>query len=226
MPKNAIRKTLLAVPILLLAYLAIAALWAYASIDQLMAAAPAPTVLSERQQAILLQIEDPGFYTHSGLSVTDGQGVTTISSAIARDVFLEQGNVQGLRGALQQVYRAVFACCKKVDIGREVMALVLDAKVSKQRQLAWFAGRVYMGSAGGSQIRGLDLASTTYFGKALAELPEADFIGLVSMIKAPNTFHRLRQPAAYDQRRARVAAIVAGTCRPAGWFDTSYEHCR
>ncbi len=224
-----VRRTLFAIPALLLAYLGIAAVWASTSVDQLMAAFPpaaGPVTLSPRQQHILLKIEDPTFFQHKGLSLADGQGVTTISSSIARAVFLERSDLQGVKGGLQDVYRGVFACCKKVDFGRDAMALVLDAHVSKQRQLDLFTSQIYMGASGDVQVRGLEQASQLYFNKPLKELGEADFVGLVSMIKAPNQFHPLHTRPAFELRRARVARIVAGECQPAGWFDTSYEDCK
>ena len=227
MSKKILRRTLFAIPALLLVYLAIAAFWAHLSVDELLAGYPAPisAALSQRQQDILLKIEDPTFFTHSGLSLADGQGVTTITSAIARDVLLEGGELGGIKGAFQNLYRGVFACCKKVDFGRDVMALVLNRHLDKQRQLDLYVSRVYMGTADGVQVKGLDLASSIYFKKPLTELAEADFIGLVAMIKAPNKFHPLRQPGSYQVRRALAAKMISGLCQPKGWFDTTYDNC-
>ena len=204
-------------------------LWAALAVDHILntssvvAAAP---ILSPRQQTILLQIEDPTFFTHHGLSLTDGQGATTISSALVRDALLVNGDLPGIKGVLQSFYRAVFACCKRVDFGRDVMALPLDAKVSKPVQLDLYTRLVYMGSMNGLQVRGLEQAAQLYFTKPLAQLSEADFISLVAMIKAPNQYHPVNNPQAFALRRERVASVVAGTCQPSGWFDTSYEHCK
>ena len=228
MPRRLIGRTLIVLPVLLLAYLGVAALWAWGTVDQLVAAYPeaAPgAALSARQQQILLKIEDPAFFRHKGISLADGQGVTTISSAIARQVFLSGGALAGMKGALQRFYRGVFACCKRVDIGRDVMALVLDAKVAKQRQLDLYSAHVYMGTHRGQQVKGLEQASRLYFARPLGQLDEAGFISLVAMIKAPNQFHPITEPRAFALRRERVAQIVSGACRPAGWFDTSYEGC-
>ena len=152
--------------------------------------------------------------------------MTTISSSIARDIFLFGHELTGVKGALQRFYQGVFRCCKKVDIGRDVMALVLDAKLAKQRQLDLYRAQVYMGTYRGVQVQGLEQASSLYFGHSLVQLDEAGFISLVAMIKAPNQFHPITQPRAFALRRQRVAQIVAGACRPTGWFDTSYETCK
>lgn len=213
---------------LLLAYLGIAALWAHLSIGELIkdGHTPAATSLSPRQQAILLKIEDPTFLTHHGLSLADGQGVMTISSTLARDVFLEGGDVNGVKGSLQGFFRGVFACCRKVDFGRDAMALVLNGHVSKPRQLDLYVKRIYLGTFSGGQVRGLEQASMLYFREPLKELGEADFVGLVAMIKAPNQFHPVRKQHDYQLRRLRAMHIVSGACQPTGWFDTSYASCK
>lgn len=223
-----LHKSLIGFAALVLAYLGVAALWSWTSVDEAVSHYPVQTGtgLSERQASILLKIEDPTFFGHPGVSLADGQGVTTISSAIARDLFLIHSDMGGAKGVLQDFYRAVFACCKRIDIGRDAMAVVLNANVSKERQLAIYAGTVYMGSANGKQVRGLADASLIYLTKPLHQTSDAEFIGLVAMIKAPNTFHPIRARQAYEQRVARVSAVVEGRCAPGGWFDTSYDDCK
>lgn len=221
-------KGLLALLAALALYLAIAAGWAAAAFDELLVRWPqetTPAALSPRQAAILLRIEDPTFYSHPGLSLADGQGVATISSALAREFFLEGRQLDGTKGLLQRFYRRVFDCCKRVDFGRDITALVLDARLPKERQLAMYVQSVYMGRHEGRQVRGLAQAAQAYFGKPLAQLDDAESAGLVAMIKAPNAYHPEREPTAYALRLARVQAVLDGTCRPAGWFDTDYAHC-
>jgi len=221
-------KGLLALLVALVLYLAIAAGWAAAAFDDVLARWPqeaAPAALSPRQTAILLRIEDPTFYSHPGLSLAEGQGVATISSALAREFFLEGLQLDGTEGLLQRFYRRVFDCCKRIDFGRDITALVLNARLSKERQLAMYVQSVYMGRHEGRQVRGLAQAAQAYVGKPLAQLDDAQTAGLVAMIKAPNAYHPVREPAAFALRLARVQAVLDGRCRPAGWFDTDYAHC-
>lgn len=223
-----VRKALLATLVLMLAYLGGVAIWSLASVDQVVALYSMPANgagLSKRQTDILLHIEDPTFFTHRGLSVGSGQGFATISSALARDGFLYDVHLDGIKGSVQTFYRRVFECCKKVDMGRDVMALVLNAKLSKERQLAAYVARVYMGTSSGTQLRGLRQAASSYLGTPLDQLTDQEFAGLVAMIKAPNYFHPVKNRPAYDLRVARVNAIIAGRCAPSGWFDTSFAHC-
>jgi len=221
-------KALLAIATLLLLYLVIVAVWALASVDTVLARYPdmgrAP--LTPLQTGVLLLIEDPVFFAHRGVSLADGQGVATISSAVARDLFLYGAPLGGVRGVLQGFYRGMFDCCRKVDLGRDIMALVLDAHVSKQRQLAIYTATVYMGRHEGRQVRGLDAAARAYFGKPLTALDVDELVGLVGMIKAPNEFHPQRNPEAYQLRLKRVRAVLDGRCNPDGWLDTDYAHCK
>ncbi|MDN4037920.1 transglycosylase domain-containing protein [Massilia sp. YIM B02443] len=214
-------------PLLLAAYLLTAASWAWLNADALLkqVSAESRTLLTERQTAILLRVEDPNFLTHSGLSVAKGQGLATISSALARDLFLYGERLDGAAGALQSLYRVVFNCCKRIDLGRDVMALVVDAKLSKAQQLALYAGSVYMGTHDGAQVQGLPDAALRYVDKPLAQLNEQEFIGLVAMIKAPNQYHPSKAPVEHARRAARIAALVAGQCQPDGWLDTSFDSC-
>ena len=226
-PRKRSRKPWLLIPALLLVYLAIVAAWAWLSFDDAIASAPVTETvqLSERQAAILLRVEDPRFYQHAGLSIGQGQGVATISSALARDLFLVHGRLDGTRGLLQDAYRGVFACCKRIDLGRDVMALVLDARLSKRAQLERYMATVYMGTHQGRQIKGLEQAARSYLGKPLAAATEPEFVRLVAMIKAPNHYHPSKNPAALAQRSGRIHALLLGACKPDGWFDTEFDGC-
>lgn len=210
----------------LLAYLAVAAAWAWSAFDDARRLVPVQAVeLSNRQAAVLLRVEDPEFYGHHGLSLGPGQGVATISSALAREMFLGKDRLDGLPGMMQAFYRGVFDCCKRIDLGRDVMALVLDARMSKREQLQRYATTVYMGTHEGRQVTGLDQAARSYLGKPLEATTDEEFIQLAAMIKAPNYFHPARNPAALADRAARIRALLLGSCAPDGWFDTDYEAC-
>jgi membrane carboxypeptidase/penicillin-binding protein len=222
-----IRKKWLILPAFLLAYLLVVGIWAWGAFNDAVRLAPRADVVSltQRQTAILLRVEDPSFYEHSGLSIVSGQGLATISGAVARDLFLHQREFGGVRGAFQEFYRKVFDCCRRVDLGRDVMALVLDARMPKQKQLALYIASVYMGTNKGSQIRGLEQASRSYLGKPLTAATELEFIQLVAMIKAPNRYHPLKSPAVLAERTRRIQNLISGQCAPDGWSDTEFDKC-
>ena len=213
--------------LLLLAYLAVAAAWAWSAFDDVRRVVPLTQAveLSNRQAAVLLRVEDPGFYGHHGLSLGQGQGVATISSALARELFLGKDRLDGVPGLMQTFYRGVFDCCKRIDLGRDMMALVLDARMSKREQLQRYSATVYMGTHEGQQLKGLAQAARSYLGKPLEATTDEEFIRLVAMIKAPNHYHPSRNAAALDERAARIQALLLGSCTPDGWFDTDYAGC-
>jgi hypothetical protein len=229
MSANPVKRAAIVFLLLSSVYLCTVAAWASISLDELVAAATrsvAPVTLSPRQLHILVKVEDPDFFEHAGISVHKGQGFATITSAVARAVYLDGGDLTGFKGGMQSVYRKVFDCCKKIDIGRDVMALVLNARIAKARQLELYATNVYMGTSHGTQVKGLAEASSLYVGKPLNHLSDHEFIGLVAMIKAPNKYHPFTNPAVHADRVARIDALLAGSCQPSGWFDTSYDGCK
>lgn len=228
MPKKRILRMFLSLSLLLFAYLGVVAAWSMSVAGEAIAAYPAAlygTALPPGKQSILLKIEDPTFFDHSGVSLANGQGVTTVTSSLAREAFLFHRELGGMAGAFQSFYRAVFNCCKKIDLGRDVMAVVLDSRLGKEQQLSLYAQQVYMGRANGRQVRGLYQASEVYLGKPLAQASDEEFAGLVGMIQAPNLYNPLGNRAAFEQRAAKVTAVATGRCEPDGWFDTSFEHC-
>jgi hypothetical protein len=222
-----IRKLLVVIPACLILYLAVAAGWAWGSFDDAVAAVriPAGVPLTPGQQRILLLAEDPAFFDHAGVSLAKGTGLATISTAVARDLYLSGADFAGVEGGFQRFYRGVFGCCKRVDLGRDAMGVVLDARMPKERQLALYVARVYMGTQAGEEVHGLARASALYLGKPLATATPDEFAGLAAMIKAPNLYHPLRNPAVWAERKARIVALAAGRCRPAGWSDTAFEGC-
>lgn len=185
---------------------------------------PAAELRPDQVEA-LIRVEDPSFFDHHGLDISNGQGLTTITSSVARTLFLGNHQLDGLRGSMQSLYRAVFNCCKRIDIGRDIMALVLDSHATKQEQLRHFVGGAYLGSFDGKAIVGFTDAAQAYFGKTLAELTNDEFLGIVAMLLAPNHYHPVKNPRIHAQRVERVKAVVKGDCEPDGWLDLTYDHC-
>jgi hypothetical protein len=67
-------------------------------------------------------------------------------------------------------------------------------------------------------------ASQAYFGKPFNALTRDEYIGLVGMLIGPNEF-RPDRAGAYNERVARIKALLAGQCRPTGVFDPLYSGC-
>lgn len=216
------------ISLFLILYLGTVWVWATLAAPELLSKISTGTlvaVLEPEYTAALVKIEDPTFYDHSGLDISNGQGLTTITSGVAKMVFLGNHQLTGIKGGLQSFYKGVFSCCKKIDLGRDVMALVLDRQTTKQDQLNIFLRHAYLGSTGGKGIVGFEDASVAYYGKKLTQLTENQFYGLIAMLIAPNHYHPVKNPKIHAERTRRVKAVVDGKCKPDGWRDLTYDHC-
>jgi membrane peptidoglycan carboxypeptidase len=216
---------------ILVVYLGVAALWAYmvtprvvmqASTPRLLdlGSLPAPTV------GILLRVEDPSFRTHHGIDpFAPGQGRVTISRALVHMLYLDRYDLTGVAGGLQSMYKLVDRIAGPVDLGPDAMALVVDARLGKNRQLQLFLQHVYMGRHGNRQIYGLPDAARAYFGKDPRQLSRRETVTLVAMMIGPNQFHPVRRPAALAERVRRIERLLQGGCKPRGLRDVHYRGC-
>ncbi|HET6395811.1 MAG TPA: transglycosylase domain-containing protein [Pseudoxanthomonas sp.] len=228
MVKKRLKIILLGVALFLISYLSIAALWASFVAAELLQTTPSANhqiAIQPQHLAALIKIEDPEFYAHRGLSISDGQGLTTITSVVARDLFLNNQDLNGLKGAFQAFYRAVFSCCKRIDFGRDIMAVVLNAHATKQQQLNLFINDTYWGAMNGKAVIGMEAAARAFYGKDVLELTDDEFYGLIAMPIAPNRYHPIVNPELHAERAQRIMAVVTGQCAPSGWLDLTYDHC-
>jgi 1A family penicillin-binding protein len=153
--------------------------------------------LSARFLDVLLAIEDRRFFSHPGIdpiavgravwtNVTRGtviQGGSTITQQLAKNLFYSPQRTFGRK------------------LKESMAALVLEAKYSKQAILESYANEIYLGQVGSVSIYGVGEAAHRYFGKRMDALSLEETALLVGMIKGPNTYSPLRNPALAKQRR-------------------------
>jgi monofunctional biosynthetic peptidoglycan transglycosylase len=217
---------------LLAVYLAAAACWAYAVTPTVIArASRAPLIdrrsLPDSTVEILLRVEDPGFRKHKGIDpFTRGQGRATITSALVRVLYLDRYDLGGVAGVGQGLFRFVDRFAGPVDLGPDVMALVVNSRVSKDRQLRLFLQHVHMGSQNGRPVYGFADAARVYFGKrVVGKLTRRYVIALVGMMVDPEQFHPARHPDALGERILRIERLLHGQCKPRGVRDVYYADC-
>lgn len=211
----------------LLGYLALAAVWASSVSSEISGQFPPldRPLLTPAQTAILLKVDDPAYFAHYGIDLSSGKGLTTVTSSVARELYLNRLQLSGFESALQRFYQQVFACCKRIDIGRDIFALVLNQKLSKNQVLNLFVSTSYMGRNSGHAIWGLEEAAQSYFGAPVTALEQKQFVSLVAMLQSPNQFHPINNPAALAERVARIERLVQGRCQAQGLLDTHYPDC-
>jgi membrane carboxypeptidase/penicillin-binding protein len=181
--------------------------------------------LSEEQLLTLLKVEDPSFLNNSGIDIfTPGQGKTTITQSVV-PILLFNSSLYGWREILQNVYSKIWSSAKKIDLGRDAMALAVSKKVSKDKILNIFIEQAYMGSINNEAIFGLSKAADKYFNKSVSKLSHDEFAKLVSMLKSPDYYNPIKNPEALDDRTKRVLKLLNGSCFPDGLFDTDYKSC-
>ena len=216
----------------ILLYLVVAGAWAYRvtpTVLQHAQVSPVPrlTDLPPGAVTILLAVEDPSLYRHPGVDPTfaPGQGTVTLTRSLVHTLYLDGPTMSGMAGGLQRVYRAADRTVGPIDIGPDAMAIVLNRRVPKDRQIELFLAHVYMGAQGDEQLVGFEPAARRYHGKQLKELTLEEFVGLVAMIVGPNAYHPIRYRDRWAERVRRVERLLRGECRPQGVFDVYYDTC-
>src|SRR5918999_2370262 len=206
-------------------YLAVAGAWAYAVTPAVVMRASTPRLLDlsslpEGTVDILLRVEDPSFRKHHGIDpFAKGQGLVTLTRSLVHVLYLDRTKLSGIAGGMQRMYRFVDRVAGPVDLGPDVMALVVDARLGKTRQLQLFLQHVYMGRQGNRQVYGFPTAARAYFGKDARQLSRNEIVTLVAMVVGPNQFHPVRHPGALAERTRRIERLLRGACRPRGVRD-------
>lgn len=173
---------------------------------------PVTTVdqIGAKRVAMLLKVEDPGFFHHHGVDFsTPGQGVTTLTQGLVKRLYFPGGFHPG------------FAKIEQSLIAR----FVLDPATSKRQQLDMALSLASFGTQQGREVIGFADAARTFYGKDLTALNDRQFLSLVAMLMAPNALDPVRHAGDNDERVRRIVALLAGRCRPRGVTDVRYPDC-
>ena len=161
----------------------------------------------------LIATEDHRFYEHSGLDVKrtlasawntlhgDMQGGSTLTQQLARNLFPQEiGNERSLNRKLREA----------------ITALRLERHSSKEQIL-----ESYLNSAPFLyNVRGIEMAARTYFGKPAAQLDTAQGATLVGMLKGTQRYNPVRNPErALERRNVVLAQMVKRGSLDAARFE-------
>jgi penicillin-binding protein 1B len=118
------------------------------------------------------------------------QGGSTIDQQIVKARFLTQ----------ERTWRRKF-----VEIA---LALLLDARMSKDEILEIYLNDIYLGHSGGRPVLGVDEAARMYFDKLPARLRVDEAALLASIVRAPNRDTPQKRPDIARGRRDAILAIM------------------
>ena len=152
-------------------------------------------------RAAIKVVEDRRFDEHHGV---DPLGILR---ALWAD--LRAGHViQGGSTLTQQLVKNYFLSDEQT-IGRKateaVMALRLEAHVSKEEILVAYLNEVYLGQDGERAVHGFGLGSQFYFAKPLDEIDVGELALLVGLVKGPSYYDPRKHP---DRARARRNLVL------------------
>ncbi|HEX8616760.1 MAG TPA: PBP1A family penicillin-binding protein [Thermoanaerobaculia bacterium] len=176
---------------------------------------PTPPVLLDQLPPHIadafIAAEDVRFRSHIGL---DPIGILRAAFTNVRAGGIAQGGSTIPQQIVKQRYLSNERTWRRKII-EGALAIVLDARLSKDEILELYLNDVYLGHHGGSPILGIDEAARLFFDKPPRALRLDEAALLAAMIRAPNRDTPEKRP---DLARARRDAILA-VMRDRGWID-------
>ena len=152
----------------------------------------------------LIAVEDRNFASHYGV---DFRGILRAAWANLKANRIVQGGstltqqlVKNVSEREERSYQR-----KLLEIAT---AFVLEQRLEKHEILEAYCNEVYLGQDGKRAIHGFGLGSHYFFGRPLAELDASEMALLVGMVKAPSSYHPLRNPERALKRRNVVLSVM------------------
>ncbi|MCB1919807.1 MAG: penicillin-binding protein 1B [Candidatus Competibacteraceae bacterium] len=152
----------------------------------------------------LMAVEDRSFFEHAGINP---KGIFRALLANLR----AGRTVQGGSTLTQQLVKNLFLSNERTvkrKINEMLMAILIDARYSKDEILEAYSNAIYLGQDGSRAIHGFGLASQFYFGKPLGELDLHQIALLVGMIKGPSLYDPRKHPERARERRTLVLEVM------------------
>jgi penicillin-binding protein 1B len=152
----------------------------------------------------IIAVEDKGFYSHHGLSITGTLG------ALRTDL-KNRSTTHGGSTLTQQLIKNLYRRFDRTwgwKVTEALYALLLEARYSKNDILAAYVNEIYLGQNGAVQIMGVEQASQVYFGKHVTYLTLPEAATIAGIIHSPNVENPLKYPERARPRRDLVLSLM------------------
>lgn len=170
---------------------------------------PAIDAIPQSRLDMLLRVEDPTFWTNSGIDFeSPGAGMTTLSQGLGKRIFFGR-------------FSPGFAKLELIVLTR----FALTPKVAKRDILRAALASAYLGRDENGSVIGFPAGAKRWYGKDLGALTDQEFLGLVAMLPAPNLLDPARHRIENAERVRRIQRLLAGECRPTGMRDVELVGC-
>ncbi len=153
----------------------------------------------------LIAVEDRDFYDHFGISP---KGIVRALWADLR----AGGFVQGGSTLTQQLVKNFYLNSERTlvrKLNEVIMALILEARYSKDEILEAYMNEIYLGQDGARAVHGFGLASQYYFSRSLDELELQHSALLVALVRGPSFYDPNKTPDKAKMRRDMVLDEMA-----------------
>ncbi|HEX9163429.1 MAG TPA: PBP1A family penicillin-binding protein [Thermoanaerobaculia bacterium] len=152
----------------------------------------------------IVATEDKNFYHHEGISIrgTLGALVTDLRSGS-----WSHGGSTLTQQLVKNLYLNPERSWRRKGV-EALMALLLEARYSKEEILETYLNEIYLGQNGAVQIIGVEQASQLYFGKHVTYLSLPEAATLAGMIRSPNVLSPLKYPERAKPRRDTVLKLM------------------
>jgi penicillin-binding protein 1B len=155
-------------------------------------------------KAGLVAVEDKNFYQHHGVAPL------SIIRALIANVSAGR-TVQGGSTLTQQLVKNLFLTREQSysrKLKEAAMALVIDARYSKEEILNAYINEVFLGQNGAVAVHGFGLGSHYFFNKPLKELEIEEVATLIGLVKGPSFYDPKRHPQRMTERRDLVLRML------------------
>jgi len=176
--------------------------------DYLIATGRSGADLGEGRLNRLLMVQDPAFYSHSGVDLsTAGAGLTTVTQSLSKRVAFTE-----FRGGIPKIRQTVYA-------------MRLEKLLTKEQIIALFLDTVPMGKGPDGWMVGFFSASDAIFSEPPDKISMTRFLTLVAVMIAPRQYDLLGNDVALGERVRRITLLVKGHCKPADQRDVWLTGC-